>query len=172
MLQYDYLQSYYLRPFHCQNYVSLAVQTNVSKTGNRLGYTPHAHISMVFCCWWTDFGESSLHLGILFAIRLFEDLCLYLAILVCFHSLVALFKIGNSSFLRFSISDGNCSLMPNGLSFSLYAYFMTASNSVLYMNLATRSLVLCLSFVDRCLSFSTFSFSYCVVCSSSSIYGF
>jgi hypothetical protein len=35
----------------------------------------------------------------------------------------------------------------------------------------TRSLVLSLCFVDRCLSFCTFSFSHCVVCSSS-IYGF
>jgi len=31
----------------------------------------------------------------------------------------------------------------------------------------TRSLVLCVSFVDRCLSFCTFSFGHCVVCSSS-----
>ena len=35
----------------------------------------------------------------------------------------------------------------------------------------TRSLVLCVCFVDRCLSVCTFSFGYCVVCSSS-IYGF
>ena len=34
-----------------------------------------------------------------------------------------------------------------------------------------RSLVLCVCFVDRCLSFCTFSFDHCVVCSSS-IYGF
>jgi len=31
----------------------------------------------------------------------------------------------------------------------------------------TRILVLCLCFVDRCLSFCTFSFGHCVVCSSS-----
>ena len=31
----------------------------------------------------------------------------------------------------------------------------------------TRSLVLCVCFVDRCLSFCTFSFGHCVVCSSS-----
>ena len=31
----------------------------------------------------------------------------------------------------------------------------------------TRSLVLYVSFVDRCLSFCTFSFGHCVVCSSS-----
>ena len=31
----------------------------------------------------------------------------------------------------------------------------------------TRSLVLCVCFVDRCLSFCTFSFSHCVVCLSS-----
>ena len=35
----------------------------------------------------------------------------------------------------------------------------------------TRSLVLYVCFVDRCLSFCTFSFCHCVVCSSS-IYGF
>ena len=35
----------------------------------------------------------------------------------------------------------------------------------------TRSLVLCVGFVDRCLSFCTCSFDHCVVCSSS-IYGF
>jgi hypothetical protein len=31
----------------------------------------------------------------------------------------------------------------------------------------TRSLVLGVCFVDRCLSFCTFSFGHCVVCSSS-----
>jgi hypothetical protein len=35
----------------------------------------------------------------------------------------------------------------------------------------TRSLVLCVCFVDRCLPFCTFSFGHCVVCSSS-IYRF
>jgi hypothetical protein len=35
----------------------------------------------------------------------------------------------------------------------------------------TRSLILCVCFVDRCLPFSLFSFGHCVVCSSS-IYGF
>jgi hypothetical protein len=35
----------------------------------------------------------------------------------------------------------------------------------------TRSLVLCICFVDRCLFFCTFSFGYCVVCSSTK-YGF
>jgi len=35
----------------------------------------------------------------------------------------------------------------------------------------TRSLVLYVCFVDRCLPFCTFSFGHCVVCSSS-IYGF
>ena len=35
----------------------------------------------------------------------------------------------------------------------------------------TRSLVLCVWFVDRCLSFCTFSFGHCVLWSSS-IYGF
>ena len=36
---------------------------------------------------------------------------------------------------------------------------------------ATRSLVLYVCFVDRCLSFCPFSFGHCVVCTSS-IYGF
>jgi len=35
----------------------------------------------------------------------------------------------------------------------------------------TRSLILCVCFVDRCLSFCLFSFDYCVVCPSS-IYEF
>ena len=35
----------------------------------------------------------------------------------------------------------------------------------------TQSLVLCICFVDHCLSFCTFYFGHCVVCSSS-IYGF
>ena len=35
----------------------------------------------------------------------------------------------------------------------------------------TRSLALYVCFIDRCLSFCTFSFGHCVVCSSS-IYGF
>ena len=35
----------------------------------------------------------------------------------------------------------------------------------------TRSLVLYVCFVDRCLSFCLFTFDHCVVCSSS-IYGF
>jgi len=35
----------------------------------------------------------------------------------------------------------------------------------------TRSLVVYVCFVDRCLSFCTFSFGHCFVCSSS-IYGF
>jgi hypothetical protein len=40
------------------------------------------------------------------------------------------------------------------------------------IDFVTRSLVLCVFFVDRCcLSFYSFSFGHCVVCSSS-IYGF
>jgi len=35
----------------------------------------------------------------------------------------------------------------------------------------TRSLILCMCFIDRCLSFCTFSFGNCAVCSCS-IYGF
>ena len=35
----------------------------------------------------------------------------------------------------------------------------------------TQSIVLCVCFVDRCLSFCVFSFGHCVVCSSL-IYGF
>jgi hypothetical protein len=36
----------------------------------------------------------------------------------------------------------------------------------------TRSLVLYVCFVDHCLSFCTFSFRHCVVCSSSQIFDF
>ena len=39
----------------------------------------------------------------------------------------------------------------------------------LWLVRVTRSLVLCVCFVDRCLSFCTFSFGHCVVCPS--IYG-
>ena len=46
-----------------------------------------------------------------------------------------------------------------------------SSSSVLSGVRVTRSLVLCVCFVDRCLSFCTFTFGHCVVCSSS-IYGF
>ena len=46
-----------------------------------------------------------------------------------------------------------------------------SSHPVLSGVRVTRSLVLCVCFVDRCLSFCTFFFGYCVVCSSS-IYGF
>ena len=35
----------------------------------------------------------------------------------------------------------------------------------------TRSLVLCVCFIDRCFSLCNFTFGHCVVCSSS-IYGF
>jgi hypothetical protein len=42
---------------------------------------------------------------------------------------------------------------------------------VLFVLLDLKSLVLCVYFVDCCLSFCTFSFGHCVVCSSS-IYGF
>ena len=46
------------------------------------------------------------------------------------------------------------------------------SSSSVYSGVrVTRSLVLHVCFVDRCLSFCTFSFDHCVVCSSS-IYGF
>ena len=46
-----------------------------------------------------------------------------------------------------------------------------SSPPVFSMVRVTRSLVLYVCFVDRCLSFCTFSFGHCVVCSSS-IYGF
>ena len=46
----------------------------------------------------------------------------------------------------------------------------TSSPPVLSGVPVTRSLILCVCFVDRCLSFCTFSFGYCVVCSSS-MYG-
>ena len=47
----------------------------------------------------------------------------------------------------------------------------TAYPSVFSGVRVTRSLVLCVCFIDCCLTFCTFSFGHCVVCSSS-IYGF
>jgi hypothetical protein len=41
----------------------------------------------------------------------------------------------------------------------------------LFLFFFTRSLVVCVCFVDRCLSFCSCSFGHCVVCSAS-IYGF
>ena len=41
-----------------------------------------------------------------------------------------------------------------------------SSPSVFSGVLVTRSVVLCVCFVDRCLSFCTFSFGHCMVCSS------
>ena len=41
-----------------------------------------------------------------------------------------------------------------------------SSPSVFSGVLVTRSLVWCVRFVDRCLSFCTFSFGHCMVCSS------
>jgi hypothetical protein len=46
-----------------------------------------------------------------------------------------------------------------------------SSSPVLSGVRVTRSLILCVYFVDRCLSFCTLSFGHCVDCSSS-IYGF
>ena len=54
---------------------------------------------------------------------------------------------------------------------SLITGFVTSSPPVFSGVRVTRSLVLYVCFVDRCLSFCTFSFGHCVVCSSS-IYGF
>jgi hypothetical protein len=61
----------------------------------------------------------------------------------------------------------------------LYSYFTTKTFKGLDCKIVnfslsvcvTRSLVLCVCFVDRCLSFCTFPFGHCVVCSYL-IYGF
>jgi hypothetical protein len=50
------------------------------------------------------------------------------------------------------------------------AYFSRAAPVFSWVRIA-RSFVLCVCFVDRCLSFCPFSFDHCVVCSSSN-YGF
>ena len=50
-------------------------------------------------------------------------------------------------------------------------YFQFNANPAFSRVHVTRSLVLYVCFVDRCLLFCTFSFDHCVVCSSS-IYGF
>jgi hypothetical protein len=46
-------------------------------------------------------------------------------------------------------------------------YFIILNASIKYGARITRSLVLYVCFVDRCLSFCTFSFGHCAVCSSS-----
>ena len=56
------------------------------------------------------------------------------------------------------------------------SYYVNTSQEAIYVLVfsgvrVTRFLVLCVCFVDGCLSFCTFSFGHCVVCSSS-IYGF
>ena len=61
--------------------------------------------------------------------------------------------------------NGNASYLPT---FTLNAKYIWA---VLIKLHVTRSLVWYVCFVDRCLSFCTFSFGHCVVCSSL-IYGF
>jgi hypothetical protein len=79
-------------------------------------------------------------------------------------------------------------LVPIFLNYSCYAPGLTRRVSLVEQELftitehpssppdfsgvrVTRSLVLYVCFVDRCLPFCTFSFGHCVVCSSS-IYGF
>ena len=57
------------------------------------------------------------------------------------------------------------------LEFAFNTHRTTVSTWVLMVVRVTRSLVLYVCIVDRCLSFCTFSFDHCVVCSSS-IYGF
>ena len=59
-----------------------------------------------------------------------------------------------------------CHTVSNGISTHL-----SVKNMICGGVRVTRSLVLYLCFVDRCLSFCTFSFDHFVVCSSS-IYGF
>ena len=64
----------------------------------------------------------------------------------------------------FSIGFCNCFFFIKIASFSIV---LPVFNRVR----VTRSLALCVCFVDRCLSFCTFSLEHCVVCSFS-IYGF
>ena len=52
-----------------------------------------------------------------------------------------------------------------------HVLFKTQLIMILSMVRVTRSLVLYVCFVDRCLFFCTFSFGHCVVCTSSN-YGF
>jgi predicted membrane protein len=49
--------------------------------------------------------------------------------------------------------------------------YMTTHLAVFIGVHVTRTLVICVYFADRCLSFCTFSFGHCVVCSSTK-YGF
>ena len=64
-------------------------------------------------------------------------------------------------FMRVPLAEQELPTLPEHLS----------SPPVLSGVRVTRSLVSCMCFVDRCLSFCTFSFGHCIVCSSS-IYGF
>jgi hypothetical protein len=62
-------------------------------------------------------------------------------------------------------------VMSNYLSYIKYIYHCLAYGITFFSRVyVTRSLVLCVCFVDRCLSFCAFSFGHCAVCSS--IYGF
>ena len=78
-----------------------------------------------------------------------EDSCLIYALCVC---------------LSIVVSDTYCDV------FCLVCMNECKQNRKNWTHIVTRSLVLYICFVDRCLSFCTFSFGHCVVCSS--IYGF
>jgi hypothetical protein len=71
-----------------------------------------------------------------------------------------------------SISEGNFNgnALDVFVSINCDRFFYHTCSLVFSGVRVTRSLVLCIMFVDRCLSFCPFSFDHCVVCSS--IYGF
>jgi len=79
----------------------------------------------------------------------------------------------NVVYFKYGTHYGSRSGLPyyNLNSSLIHRALQTATNSdeVLYRNniRVTRFLVLCVCFVDRCLSFCTFSFGHCVVCYSS-----
>ena len=61
-------------------------------------------------------------------------------------------------------------MSTRGVLKQIYLIMFMFTLGVFQWGSVTRSLVLCVCFVDRCLSFCTFSIGHCVVCPS--IYGF
>ena len=85
-------------------------------------------------------------------------------------------KMGATSGAGTAYPSGAPELTPGfqwGSCYSIFSFICMFCRSLFVFSKVrvTRSLVLYVCFADRCLSFCTFSFGHCVVCSSS-IYGF
>ena len=94
---------------------------------------------------------------------------------VILHGFMLLVVNTSRSFPRSSLITGFVTRLTRRVSLKeqeLLTFPKHMSSPPVYSGVhVTRSLVLYGCFVDRCLSFCTFSFGHCVVCSSS-IYGF